>query len=281
MLITTTSTTSTYSATTTTTTTYSATTITMLTTYPTLHVYSFPYGFSYLALLTTILFVLHACMHLWNLYEVPAYESGLINTLNPRVGLGSLVDPTITQHHHQQHQQFQTNNQNRIETPSSSSSSSSSSSQQSSTSQSFVPSSLFQPKSRIRSFSHNVSHTNHHNHQHHTTPSSPSSSSSSSSSVSKQQSHSLNHLHSTASLSPSSSTAVTIPSKIPYRDNYNHNNYNQNLPSIFPSLPHLPLKQHQHQHQQQQLSGQLQPKQQSLYIKRLVIQFMFSFVVID
>jgi hypothetical protein len=209
-------------------------------------------------------------MHLWNLYEVPAYESGLINTLNPRVGLGSLIDPTITQHHHQQHQQFQTNNQNRIETPLSSSSSS----QQSSTSQSFVPSSPFQSKSRIRSFSHNVSHTNHHNHQHHTSPSSPSSSSSSSSSsVSKQQSHSLNHLHSTASLSPSSSTAVTIPSKIPYHDNYNHNNYNQNLPSIFPSLPHLPLKQHQ---QQQQLSGQLQPKQQSLYIKRLVIQFIID-----
>ena len=218
-------------------------------------------------------------MHLWNLYEVPAYESGLINTLNPRVGLGSLVDPTITQH---QQQQLQTNNQNRIETSlsssqqSSSSSSfqpSSSSSQQSSTSQSFVPSSPFQSKSRIRSFSHNVSHTNHHhNHhyQHHTTPLFPSSSS-----VSEQQSHSLNHLHSTASLLSSSSSAVKVSSKIPYHDNYNHNNYNQNLQSIFPSLPHLPLKQHQ------QLSGQLQPKLHPLFINRLVIQFMFSFVDID
>lgn len=40
------------------------------------HVYffSFPYGFSYLAWLTAMLFLLHATMHLMNHYEIPAFQ---------------------------------------------------------------------------------------------------------------------------------------------------------------------------------------------------------------
>jgi hypothetical protein len=40
------------------------------------HVYffSFPYGFSYLAWLTAMLFILHATMHLMNHYEIPAFQ---------------------------------------------------------------------------------------------------------------------------------------------------------------------------------------------------------------
>eukprot|EP00600_Ochromonadales_sp_CCMP1393_P001430 CAMPEP_0174981116 /NCGR_PEP_ID=MMETSP0004_2-20121128/15716_1 /TAXON_ID=420556 /ORGANISM="Ochromonas sp., Strain CCMP1393" /LENGTH=1455 /DNA_ID=CAMNT_0016232835 /DNA_START=30 /DNA_END=4397 /DNA_ORIENTATION=+ len=51
------------------------------------HIYffSFPFGFSYLAWLVCTLSILHACMHLWNDYEVPAYEQGLINSNTPRL----------------------------------------------------------------------------------------------------------------------------------------------------------------------------------------------------
>ena len=53
------------------------------------HIYffCFPYGFSYLALGTSMLFVLHATMHLMNNYEIPAYEYGEVTALNPRAGL--------------------------------------------------------------------------------------------------------------------------------------------------------------------------------------------------
>jgi hypothetical protein len=36
--------------------------------------FSFPYGFSYLAWLTAMLFILHATMHLMNHYEIPAFQ---------------------------------------------------------------------------------------------------------------------------------------------------------------------------------------------------------------
>jgi hypothetical protein len=53
------------------------------------HIYffCFPYGFSYLAWLTAMLFILHATMHLMNQYEIPAFEQGLVTARNPRVGL--------------------------------------------------------------------------------------------------------------------------------------------------------------------------------------------------
>jgi len=52
-----------------------------------LYFFSFPYGFSYLALFTTVLFVNHSMLFCWNTYEIPALESGLITALNPRVGM--------------------------------------------------------------------------------------------------------------------------------------------------------------------------------------------------
>jgi hypothetical protein len=56
------------------------------------HIYffCFPYGFSYLAWLTTMLFILHATMHLMNHYEIPAFEQGLVTARNPRIGLVDL-----------------------------------------------------------------------------------------------------------------------------------------------------------------------------------------------
>jgi hypothetical protein len=53
------------------------------------HVYffCFPYGFAYLAWLTIMLFILHTTMHLTNYYEIPAFNSGKVNMITPRVGL--------------------------------------------------------------------------------------------------------------------------------------------------------------------------------------------------
>eukprot|EP01034_Spumella_vulgaris_P023900 gene23900-30178_t len=53
------------------------------------HIYffTFPFGFSYLALLTTGLFMLHAMMHFWNVYEVAAYDIRAVHSDNPRAGL--------------------------------------------------------------------------------------------------------------------------------------------------------------------------------------------------
>lgn len=55
------------------------------------HIYffSFPFGFSYVALLTIVLFLAHSMIHFWNKFEVPALESGIITAVTPRVGLRS------------------------------------------------------------------------------------------------------------------------------------------------------------------------------------------------
>jgi hypothetical protein len=52
------------------------------------HIYFFayPFGFSYLALFTMNIFSFHAMMHFWNLYEVPAFDSGMISPAYPRIG---------------------------------------------------------------------------------------------------------------------------------------------------------------------------------------------------
>jgi len=53
------------------------------------HVYffSFPFGFSYLALGTTVLFIQHSMLFCWNAFEIPALETGLITAVTPRVGM--------------------------------------------------------------------------------------------------------------------------------------------------------------------------------------------------
>jgi hypothetical protein len=57
------------------------------------HIYffSFPFGFSYLALFTTVLYIQHSMVFCWNTYEIPALESGLITALTLRVGMGQQV----------------------------------------------------------------------------------------------------------------------------------------------------------------------------------------------
>jgi hypothetical protein len=54
------------------------------------HIYffSFPFGFSYLALFTAVLFIQHSMIFCWNNYEIPALESGVITALTLRVGMG-------------------------------------------------------------------------------------------------------------------------------------------------------------------------------------------------
>lgn len=65
------------------------------------HIYffSFPFGFSYLALLISVLFISHSMIYFWSTYEVPALESGLVNAVYPRVvdyGVGFIGDLSMT-----------------------------------------------------------------------------------------------------------------------------------------------------------------------------------------
>ncbi|CAN0374997.1 unnamed protein product [Pylaiella littoralis] len=64
------------------------------------HVYffSFPFGFSYLALVTTVLFLQHSMLFCWNRYEVPALRTGVISAARPRqagmvIGVVPRYDP--------------------------------------------------------------------------------------------------------------------------------------------------------------------------------------------
>lgn len=45
---------------------------------------SFPFGFSYTALVTSMCFMLHSMLFFWHRYELPAAAMGRINTDNPR-----------------------------------------------------------------------------------------------------------------------------------------------------------------------------------------------------
>lgn len=49
------------------------------------YVFSYPFGFSYLALATVTSFMCYIMLHLWNTYELPALHSGDINPLNVRM----------------------------------------------------------------------------------------------------------------------------------------------------------------------------------------------------
>lgn len=50
-----------------------------------MYFFSFPFGFCYVALSATACYVVHAMIHFWNVYEVPAFESGRINPVRPRM----------------------------------------------------------------------------------------------------------------------------------------------------------------------------------------------------
>eukprot|EP00611_Tribonema_gayanum_P021742 TRINITY_DN423_c0_g1_i2.p1 TRINITY_DN423_c0_g1~~TRINITY_DN423_c0_g1_i2.p1 ORF type:complete len:643 (-),score=123.27 TRINITY_DN423_c0_g1_i2:1424-3352(-) len=52
------------------------------------HVYffSFPFGFSYLALVSTVLFLQHSMLYFWNRSEVPALQSRAVSISRPRMG---------------------------------------------------------------------------------------------------------------------------------------------------------------------------------------------------
>ena len=55
------------------------------------HIYSlsFPFGFSFLALLCTVLFIQHAMLYFWSRFEVPALFHGHISALRPRTYLNA------------------------------------------------------------------------------------------------------------------------------------------------------------------------------------------------
>ena len=55
------------------------------------YAFSFPFGFSYIALLTVCNFLWYIMIYFWNRYELPALYSGQINALNLRVGLPSPI----------------------------------------------------------------------------------------------------------------------------------------------------------------------------------------------
>lgn len=53
------------------------------------HVYFFscPFGFSYLALASTSIFMIHSMYFFWHRYELPAVAHGLVSIDNPRMGI--------------------------------------------------------------------------------------------------------------------------------------------------------------------------------------------------
>ena len=52
-----------------------------------LHVYLFfyPFGFSYVALLTAAAAIGHAMLFFWNNFEIPALRDGSVNSSHPRM----------------------------------------------------------------------------------------------------------------------------------------------------------------------------------------------------
>mmetsp|Transcript_25820 Transcript_25820/g.33850 ORF Transcript_25820/g.33850 Transcript_25820/m.33850 type:complete len:929 (+) Transcript_25820:122-2908(+) len=62
------------------------------------HVYFFcyPFGFSYLALFTTMLFLIHSMLYFWNRFEVPAFQTGTISINRPRMTESLNFGPTGT-----------------------------------------------------------------------------------------------------------------------------------------------------------------------------------------
>lgn len=46
--------------------------------------FSFPFGFSYVALFTTVMFLQHSLLFCWNHYEVPALVTGRVSAIRPR-----------------------------------------------------------------------------------------------------------------------------------------------------------------------------------------------------
>ena len=61
------------------------------------HVYffCFPFGYSYPALVTAVLFLLHAMFCFWNYCELPALNSGSITALRPRFGVEERETPVV------------------------------------------------------------------------------------------------------------------------------------------------------------------------------------------
>ena len=57
--------------------------------------FAFPFGFSYFALFTVVLFLTHAMFCFWNYCEVPAFEAGLITALHPRYGAPDESVPSL------------------------------------------------------------------------------------------------------------------------------------------------------------------------------------------
>ena len=52
--------------------------------------FSFPFGFSYVALFTAVLFLQHSFLFCWNNYEVPALTEGAVSAIRPRATSGAI-----------------------------------------------------------------------------------------------------------------------------------------------------------------------------------------------
>lgn len=61
------------------------------------HIYffCFPFGYSYLALFTAVLFLTHAMICFWNYCEIPAFEAGLVTAIRPRFGVQEESIPSL------------------------------------------------------------------------------------------------------------------------------------------------------------------------------------------
>ena len=77
------------------------------------YVFHYPCGFTYMALYTTFLFVLHCMFHFFHRFELPALASGTVNATSPRAGLVFVPDgapallPSPPLQHPRLHQQEQ------------------------------------------------------------------------------------------------------------------------------------------------------------------------------
>jgi hypothetical protein len=57
------------------------------------YLFSFPFGFSYTALSSTVCFMIHSMLFFWHRFELPAVALGFVNAQNPRMGIPP--SPTI------------------------------------------------------------------------------------------------------------------------------------------------------------------------------------------
>ena len=61
-----------------------------------LYFFSYPFGFSSMALLTDVLFIQHAMLYFWNRHEIEALHSGVVSVVRPRYNVDDPSENLIT-----------------------------------------------------------------------------------------------------------------------------------------------------------------------------------------